>query len=329
MHRSGTSALTGVLSLLGAVVGDSLVPSSPSANPKGFWEHAGVVDAHDRILAALGSSWHDERDFPEEWWLRPDIEPFRQELTQILTKEFFGKHTWAVKDPRLCRLLPLWRPLLETEFRKPHIVIILRDPREVAQSLAHRDAISEERANLLWLRHVLDAEKWTRDYPRIVVTFEGLLENWRSTVHKICTALSLKLPYTDLDVQRRVDAFLEPALRHHKDPKPPTGRAARLAFAAYQACLNAPNSSELKSVLTPFVAELTELADVVSSWSDEIQALGHTRSEFAAYKTTAEALEVEVTRIKSTLSWRVTAPLRAIWNLLRKLTAKMGIGVAS
>ena len=42
MHRSGTSALTRVLNLLGVELGDRLMPAGDD-NPLGFWEHADVV----------------------------------------------------------------------------------------------------------------------------------------------------------------------------------------------------------------------------------------------------------------------------------------------
>jgi len=43
MHRSGTSALTRVLNLLGMELGQPLLPPHPT-NETGFWEHATVVN---------------------------------------------------------------------------------------------------------------------------------------------------------------------------------------------------------------------------------------------------------------------------------------------
>ncbi len=63
MHRSGTSALAGMLSMLGVQFGDSLM--APQAdNSKGFWEHRDIVGLNDRILAAFDSSWDDVRPIP-------------------------------------------------------------------------------------------------------------------------------------------------------------------------------------------------------------------------------------------------------------------------
>ena len=66
MHRSGTSAVTGALRLCGVELGTELMQPG-SDNPKGFWEHAGVVAIHERLLAALERSWNDPRPLPADW----------------------------------------------------------------------------------------------------------------------------------------------------------------------------------------------------------------------------------------------------------------------
>ena len=45
MHRSGTSAVTRCLNLLGAEIGSKLLPPAED-NRSGFWEHADVVSIH-------------------------------------------------------------------------------------------------------------------------------------------------------------------------------------------------------------------------------------------------------------------------------------------
>ena len=53
MHRSGTSALTGMLHRLGVALGEHLMPAT-NDNPRGYWEHADIVKVHERLMAALG-----------------------------------------------------------------------------------------------------------------------------------------------------------------------------------------------------------------------------------------------------------------------------------
>ena len=52
MHRSGTSALTRVLNLLGAALANRLVRAA-SDNEPGFWESLDLNEIHEEALAAL------------------------------------------------------------------------------------------------------------------------------------------------------------------------------------------------------------------------------------------------------------------------------------
>lgn len=60
MHRSGTSALTRCLNLLGLSVGpeDDLIPASEE-NVKGFWENVELKKLNDNILEAFDGEWMD------------------------------------------------------------------------------------------------------------------------------------------------------------------------------------------------------------------------------------------------------------------------------
>jgi hypothetical protein len=60
MHRSGTSALARVISLLGADLPNGLLKQGPE-NEAGFWESAKLVAIHDELLSSAGSSWDDWR----------------------------------------------------------------------------------------------------------------------------------------------------------------------------------------------------------------------------------------------------------------------------
>src|SRR3546814_15012580 len=64
MHRSGTSALTRVLNLLGVALGERLMPAG-KGNESGHWESLAVYEAHEQLLTALGRRWDDFREMPE------------------------------------------------------------------------------------------------------------------------------------------------------------------------------------------------------------------------------------------------------------------------
>ena len=59
MHRSGTSAVSGVLDELGVFMGRNLFAPQKGVNEKGFFENAKVVDINERLFDALLGSWDD------------------------------------------------------------------------------------------------------------------------------------------------------------------------------------------------------------------------------------------------------------------------------
>ncbi len=70
MHRSGTSAVTSCLSLLGAQLAADIVGSNPW-NRRGHWEPARLVQVHDELWAEVGSRWDD--------WCEVDWKSLRRE----------------------------------------------------------------------------------------------------------------------------------------------------------------------------------------------------------------------------------------------------------
>ncbi|HLA78133.1 MAG TPA: sulfotransferase family protein, partial [Vicinamibacteria bacterium] len=73
MHRSGTSALTGLLGLLGVELGSNLHPAN-EFNQAGYFEHLDLLDVHERLFRALGSSWDDPRPLPLGWPQVPAVQ---------------------------------------------------------------------------------------------------------------------------------------------------------------------------------------------------------------------------------------------------------------
>ena len=318
MHRSGTSALTGMLSMLGADPGPSLMPSDQGVNPKGFWEHKDIVVVHDRLLDTLGSSWHDECALPDNWWQSPAVALLRNELVDIVRRDFDQSELWILKDPRTCRLLPMWLDILNELGCKPHFVICLRRPFEVVRSLEHRDGFSEDKSCLLWLQHCLDAERWTRGLPRVTVTYEQLLANWRETSRLIADGLSLSLYVSNNDeVAAKIDHFLEPTLRHHfaEQGSLCVGRLADLANEVYKVAADRPDL-QVAIDLDAVRREVVEICQLVTPWANALNELTTTANELTEQNV---YLNSEVLRLKSSVSWRITKPLRLVWNTWSRL----------
>jgi hypothetical protein len=194
MHRSGTSAVAGCLQRLGVDFGPRLMPPTP-ANPRGFYEHIDIVNLHDRLLLAAGSSWSDTAPKPPDWLARADADArFSNDLRAILTRDFGAASLWGLKDPRLCHLLPWWQPRWAELDTKPLFVFVLRNPPAVAASLAHRDGFSLAKGYLLWLQHVLAGERATRGCERVFVDFGEFLLDWREALAPVRALLGVGWP---------------------------------------------------------------------------------------------------------------------------------------
>ena len=71
MHRSGTSALTRVLNLLGCGIPKTIMPGN-EGNVTGHWESKAIYEINESILASAASSWHDWREFNKDWYQTDD-----------------------------------------------------------------------------------------------------------------------------------------------------------------------------------------------------------------------------------------------------------------
>lgn len=215
MHRSGTSALTRILSLRGAALPRRLMPPVEFNNETGFWEPQEIVMVHERLLAAIGSSWDDVHSIDDEWFDSDEAKSYQNQLVTILEDDFGQAPLFLLKDPRICRLLPLWVSAFEQMGVRPLFVIIARNPFEVTRSLGARDGFSSHKALMLWLRYVLEAEKGSRGYPRTFVTFDSLLSDWRNVTDRIGNELGIQWPISTEEASEAVATFLTPRRRHH------------------------------------------------------------------------------------------------------------------
>lgn len=220
MHRSGTSAITRVVSLLGAALpGDTI--EAKGDNERGFWEGRAVIDLDETALERFGSWWGGWQSVDTRRLLASKRLDAR--ARELVRAEFPDTDLIVLKDPRVSRLLPLWQQALEAEgFRCVHVVA-LRDPGAVAGSLRKRNALSPEASTLSWLAHTLDSEKHTRQEPRVFVSFENLLRDWRFEVDRVTKALGIDWPQAPAAVADAVDEFIDPGLAHAAPAGGPPG----------------------------------------------------------------------------------------------------------
>ncbi len=214
MHRSGTSALSRTINLLGFRLPQKIVPAGPG-NSLGHWEPIGVMHQNDRILAQLERSWLDPKPLPQGWETDARVLKHHPAALRMLEAEYGSQdHAIVIKEPRVSRLVAFWRDILLAAGIAPHWLITCRNPLEVAASLRERNAFSLEHACRLWQSYMLEAEVATRGMPRAVVHFEALLDDWKRCLHSAFGQLELALPAaTDAAA---ISDFLSHEERHNR-----------------------------------------------------------------------------------------------------------------
>src|SRR4030095_13582089 len=213
MHRSGTSMVAGLLNTMGAYFGPEGIemPVHPT-NSKGFWERPDVRQANDRLLQASGADWDRGGSFSIEKIPEEELKRVQKTIRSIVL-ELDAHRPWFVKEPRLCLLFPVWRPLLEL----PVCIHIYRHPLEVALSLRERNQLSVPLGLALWERYTLAAFGATAGLSRVLVPHAKLLE------FPVKTLLWLAAPLTECGVRGvrepaevEIDAFVRSDLHHHR-----------------------------------------------------------------------------------------------------------------
>ena len=218
MHRSGTSALCGVLHQLGAERPLRELPPRPD-NEKGFFEPSEIVAIHDRMLESAGLTWFDWEPLPDAWKVSLRRDAFIEELVAAASQDFPGCGPLLVKDPRVCRFVEVWLAVLERIQAKPKVILQYRHPTEVALSLKSRNGFPIGHTLLLWLRYVIDAERATRSVERNFVNYASLLEDWHGELAPTLADNQLSLARFSARAMAAAGDFLEPALRHQVKAK--------------------------------------------------------------------------------------------------------------
>ena len=214
MHRSGTSMVTRVFDLLGASPGNNLMPPAED-NPEGFWEPVDLVGVHDELLDYLGFSWDDPRPFPDKWWEDQGVEVYIDKLQSLAQEQYLDTELPILKDPRLCRLLPLWNIIFKRLGWQPHYIMVGRSPLEVADSLLKRNMLEPEHSYLLWLRYILEAEKNSRDSNRVFISYENLINDFEPGIKRCLKVLNLDKLELNSSSKSAIKGIINTKLRHN------------------------------------------------------------------------------------------------------------------
>lgn len=185
MHRSGTSVLTKALGLMGASLGSDL--------GRKHAEHLGVRRQNIKILRRFGHGWQVDSDLPHNWKEETFVQLQINAIKFILLNEFFDRKLFAIKDPRICLLIPIYRRIFEDLRIRPHFVVIERPNLEIARSLGKRNHFHLPQSQRITRHYKKRLDLDLADLPHVRISYHELLQNPIATLDKIRLELALPL----------------------------------------------------------------------------------------------------------------------------------------
>ncbi len=215
MHRSGTSAIAGALAALGLKLpwsGDLLTGREDNLVHN---ESTSLAVFNEALLQMLGGPWFDPPKLEPGWPDDPRLSGAATVAIDTAAKAFPTDGPVVWKDPRLCLVLPFWRPLIP---RLKGAVFAWRSPLAVARSLQARDGIALERGLELWVRYNRDAIAGLTGLDILTVNYDTVTEDPDLFVHRAAAwleTLDTKLiPDGGWRLDRARDSVTA-AYRHH------------------------------------------------------------------------------------------------------------------
>jgi hypothetical protein len=214
MHRSGTSMVARLMNLQGIALPHDLLGADQN-NQAGYWESCSVGIHNDALLRLGESSWFDHRAHNVPDHAKSALEGLRQQIqTTAMGMADLANPAICIKDPRICRLLPYWLEAFEAAECNVTVIIPFRNPLEVAASIMKRDGLGAEQCLKLWLRHVLDAERYSRELPRTFFAYETVLTDWPTVLRDMGEKDLLNGIDQPADAAEQAEAFTNPTLKH-------------------------------------------------------------------------------------------------------------------
>ncbi|MCF8002613.1 MAG: hypothetical protein K9L32_00130 [Chromatiaceae bacterium] len=214
MHRSGTSAVTRALEVLGVRLGEHLMPAHAGNNDLGFFEDLDVVALNEAVLKQLGYSWYDLKPLDPSALRAADLDTLRQRGADLLRARLQQDPWFGLKDPRMARLVGFWQPVIASLGVPCRYLIVCRHPASVAWSLRRRDGFEFDKGYWLWLEHNLRALRDTLAEQPLVVDYDALMDDPVGQLRRLALRLKIELDPASPALQAYVDGFLHAELRH-------------------------------------------------------------------------------------------------------------------
>jgi len=322
MHRSGTSAVTRSINLLGAYLGEDTAFVTPlSDNPEGYWERSDIVNFNGRLLDQIKKNWDTVAPLPDKWHKSDKIKPFRDELVEFIKINFSDHQLWAWKDPRISLLLPIWKDALDELGIKSSIVFVIRNPLDVAKSLNKRDGFSYDKSFGIWFNYATTAFQNLSNFTYTFIHYDRLIHDWESELRRCSSVLGIPWPNDDSQLRIKMNEFIRPDLRHSFSGMNELkhANAPRPVIKLYELLLKTTKSPQPNKEINSAIGKLSsDFYSYARFFQFDMDRLWGSGQELAERDMRLIKKDQQIGALLTSYSWRVTKPLRWLIAIYKK-----------
>lgn len=200
-----------LLHLCGLYLGhESEFSATGADNEEGYWENVNFVRMNDNILVHMDAGWDLPPDVSRGWKLNPEVISLQSEAAGLIER-FTGREPWGWKDPRNSLTMPFWSGLLPNL----KVVICVRSPLEVAQSLSARNFSSIAFGLKLWLAYNQRILCTVPAEDIVVTHYDAYFYDPRAELRRVLGLL--ELPASEKHIEQACST-ISGSLRHHRAP---------------------------------------------------------------------------------------------------------------
>lgn len=259
-------------------------------------------------MGSVGLDWDSIAPCRTEHLPREERASLIRQVELYLSEVTRSHSVVLLKDPRLCRLLPIWLEAADRLGKHAAAIHAVRSPLDAAASLNTRNDLALQVGVWIWIRHVLEAEAQTRDLPRVFINYETLITNWQTVAEAVSPLCPDAKSSPGIATQNAIERFLDPQLRHHRVQQwdeTVTPQLSNLVEEIY-ACTQQLTDNPVSAVAMRRLDRVSEQIDMLDSLIGHTLVAEATRMDQA--KQTMKTLRQRVAmrnRTNRTLRWEV------------------------
>ena len=213
--RSGTSLVARLISKLGADLGENLIGGNKS-NPDGYFEDREIIALHKELLTLFAppDSYGATLPLPVNWLDHEAVAGIEARIRSCAEKKLIDNNQIAIKDPRVCMLVPLWQRIANNIGAELKCVVCIRHPAAMASSQEKATTIPIAVGEAMWLSRTAYAFDYLQN-DGVIVDFDTMISDPATSVKRICDYIAGQNHYDNQAIdQLMLDSLVKPDYRH-------------------------------------------------------------------------------------------------------------------